>query len=169
MAFFIFLFKWSWNVTFWSNVTPRCAFPQNFHSRKLGEITVFYAVRVIRVIVVEKVIFIDELIDTVRISFSKNLEQMSRIDTGRWLFTIYLEFFLCTGIMLPFFQSSGKTPCWRQFLYVIDRGLVIAKLHNFSIRIEIPSWSWALCEFNPLIHFKIFQQSILKPLDLFCI
>ena len=25
------------------------------------------------------------------------------------------------------------------FIYIIDKGLVIVKLHNFSIRIEIPS------------------------------
>ena len=63
--------------------------------------------------------------------------------------------------MLPFFQSYWKTPCWRQFLYIIDRGLVIAKLHNFSIRIEIPSWPWAYCGFNPLnfptVNIKISQ------------
>ena len=42
--------------------------------------------------------------------------------------------------MLPFFHSSGKTPWRGQFLYIIDRGLVIVKLHNFTIRVEIPSW-----------------------------
>ena len=120
-------------------------------------------------VVVEKVIFIDEIIILSKISFSIILEQMGKRDTGRQLFTICLEFFLCTGIILPFFQSSGKTPCWRLFLYIIDRGLVIVKLQNFTIHIEIPSWPWVLCGFNPLINIKVFSQSISKFLSLFCV
>ena len=62
-----------------------------------------------------------------------------------------------------------KTPCWRQVLCIIDRGLVIVKLHNFTVRIDIPPWPWALCGFNPLTNFKIFLQSISKSLSLFCV
>ena len=86
-----------------------------------------------------------------------------------WSIVIYylLRAFLYTGVMLPFFHSSGETPCWREFLYIIDRGLVIVQLHKFTIRIEIPSWPWALCGFEPLINIKIFPQSISKSLSLF--
>ena len=31
-------------------VSGECAFPQNFHTRKLGEITAFYAVRVMNTV-----------------------------------------------------------------------------------------------------------------------
>ena len=64
-------------------------------------------------------------------------------------------------------ENKGRGPRVEEhkhtiFIYIIDKGLVIVKLHNFSIRIEIPSCPWALCGFNPLINFEIFLQSILK-------
>ena len=77
-------------------------------------------------------------------------------------------FFVCVcWNYITFFHSSGRTPCWRQFLYLIDRGLVISKLHNFTISIEIPSWPWTFCEFKPLINFETFPHSISKSLSLF--
>ena len=123
----------------------------------------------------EKVIFVDELIDTAKDQFFKDFRANGL--EGHWSVVIYYLFSICvsvcvcvcvcvcacvcTGIILPFFQSSWITPCWRQFFYIIDRVLVIFKLHNFSIHIKIPLWSWALCGFNPLINFKILPQSSL--------
>ena len=120
-------------------------------------------------VVVENFVFIDEIKDTVKDQFFKDF----RTNEGErhWTIVIYylLRVFLCTGIIFPFFQSSGKTPCWRQFLYMIDRGLVIVKLHNFTIHVEIPSWPWAQYGFNPSINFEIFAQAISKFLSLFCV
>ena len=118
-------------------------------------------------VVVEKVIFVEELIDTVIDQFSKDFRTNEW--ERHWSIVMYylLRVFLCTGIILPYFHSSGKTPCWRQLLYMIDRGLVIVKLHSFTICIEIPSWPWDLCGFKPLINFEIFPQSISKFFSLF--
>ena len=123
-------------------------------------------------VVVEMVIFIDKIIDTVKDQFFKDFR--TNRQERHWTIVIYYllkSFFVCvcTGIILPFFQLTGKTPCWRQFLDVIDRGLIIDKLNNFTIHIEIPSWPWALCGFNPLINFEMFPQSISKSLSLFCV
>ena len=118
-------------------------------------------------VVVEKVTFIKELTDTVKDQFLKNF-RTSGLERD-WSVVIYylLRIFLCTGIMLPFFHSSRKTPCWSQFVYIIDWGLVIVNLHNFTILIEIPSWPWALRRFKPLINFEIFLQSTSKARSLF--
>ena len=98
----------------------------------------------------EKVILINELIDTVKDQFFKDYRANGW--EKHWLIVIYylLRVVLCSGIMVLLFQSSGKTPCWSQFLHTY-MGLVIVKLHNFSIRIDIPSWPWDLCGFNLLI------------------
>ena len=119
-----------------------------------------------RLVAIRKVIFIDEFPDLLNINFSKILEQMVR---KTLVGSYFLSTFLCTGIMLPFFKSSGKILCWRQLFYIIDRSLVFGNLQNFSIHTEIPSWAWAFCGFNFLISFKMFPQSISKSLSLFCV
>ena len=55
-------------------------------------------------VVVEKVVFIDEIIDTAKDQFFKE---------RHWTRVIYylLRVFLCTGNVLPLLQSSAKTPC----------------------------------------------------------
>ena len=119
-------------------------------------------------VVVGNIIFIDEIIDPVKVSFSKILEQMGKRDTGQYLFTISLEIFLCTGIILPLFSVIWKNSLLKAiFIYNWQRRFFIVMLHNFTIHIEIPSWPWALFGFIPLINFKIFLQSVSKSLSLF--
>ena len=86
-----------------------------------------------------------------------------------WSIVAYCLFrvFFCTGIMLPFFESSRKTPFWRQFLYSNDRDFIIIKLHSSNIRIEIPSWPQALCGFHASVNFEFSPHSRSKPFCLF--
>ena len=59
-------------------------------------------------VLVGNIIFINEIIDPVKVSFSKILEQMGKRDTGQYLFTISLEIFLWTGIITFIFSHLEK-------------------------------------------------------------
>ena len=60
-------------------------------------------------------------------SFPKSLEEMGSKDTGRYLSTIYLLTFLCTGTTLSFFKSSGKVPNLKQLLNIMRSGFIMCK------------------------------------------
>lgn len=74
-----------------------------------------------------------------KICFSRILEQLGKLDTGQKLLSVYLKTFLRTRIMLLFSSHLENLLAEGNCLYIIERGLVIVKLDNFSIRIEILS------------------------------
>ena len=113
-------------------------------------------------VVAEIVIFIDEIIVSVKDQFFKDF-RANRLER-HWsiVIAICLQFFCVLELCYLFSSLLEKLLAEGNFC-IIDIGLVIVKLHNFTIRIEIPSWPWALCGFNPLINFKKFPQPHQNP------
>ena len=96
-----------------------------------------------------------------KIFFSKILLQIGKSDTGRELFIICLSPFLCTGITFVFLHSFGKHSFITLLLKRICRGFEIDVTHNFNMRNDIPSQSWASFESNERINLIIVSVSIL--------
>ena len=92
-------------------------------------------------------------------NFLKLFEYISYCGTRRWLLTNCLLFFVWTGTMFPFLQSSGKLPALRQFWNIISRGFIIDGLLSFSILMEIKSYLSPLFVSKAWIIVSIFSLS----------
>ena len=80
-----------------------------------------------------------------------------------------LLFFLWTGTMFRFFQSSGKVPDFRKFWNTLESGFIMDGLLSSSILIETPSYPWALFASNDWIIFSSFSLSKVISFSLFSV
>ena len=76
-------------------------------------------------------------------------------------------FFLWTGTLFSFFQSSGKIPDLTQFWNIIESGFIMDGMLSFSFLIEIPSYPWALFASDDWIIFSSFSLSKVISFSLF--
>ena len=67
------------------------------------------------------------------------------------------------------FQSSGKISDFRQLWNIIESAFVMDWLLSFSIRIEIPSYPWALFTSHDWILFSSFSLSKVVSFSLFSV
>ena len=104
-----------------------------------------------------------------KISLSNSLLNIGRRPIGVSFFKQCFLSFLWTGIMLPFFQSSGKIPVVRDDSNRYFKGFTIDLPHSCINQMETLSHPCALLEFKFLILRSISSYFISKSLIRFSV